>query len=66
MVVKSVVFSCPECGSEYTIISATWESIQYCPFCGADNTLPYDDMVEQEERERLNEDDFEESLDDAD
>ena len=49
MVAKSIVFSCSECGSEYTIISANWESIQYCPFCGVDNTMPYDDMVEPED-----------------
>lgn len=42
MVAKTLAFSCPECGIEYSITSTNWESVQYCPFCGDGNLSPYD------------------------
>jgi len=45
MVAKTIPLSCPECGIEYSVTSANWESIMFCPFCGEGNSCaPYDDV----------------------
>lgn len=45
MVAKSISLSCPECGSEYTIVTSNWESIAFCPICG--DAMPYDDVAKK-------------------
>jgi hypothetical protein len=64
MVAKTIALSCPECGIEYSITSTNWESIQFCPFCGDGNVLPYDDIDDEDVRDRLDEDDFDTLSDD--
>lgn len=65
MVAKSLSFSCPECGSEYTIVTSNWESVAFCPVCS--NELPYDDVVKKlDEDEDEIADDFGDDFEDDD
>lgn len=50
--------TCSDCDTKYTITSATLESVQYCPFCGAAESLPYEDTAEEDDNEPAEDDEF--------
>jgi rRNA maturation endonuclease Nob1 len=53
MVAKTITLSCSECGTEYSVTSANWESLEFCPFCGESNLLPVEDMDDQDDEAGL-------------
>lgn len=43
--------TCNDCGEEYKVISDTLESVAFCPFCGTEIELEYDERDDEDEED---------------